>query len=89
MADREFFPSPKNGMPLKYWMAHYGKEFDGKAGLYLISVYLKSYARFSKVGLATNLKTRFFLLPNGMVAYHGPCPNPRRVAKKSGPDPKE
>jgi hypothetical protein len=58
--DHEFYPSPKNGMPLKYWMTHFGKEFDGRAGLYLISVYLKAYSRFSKVGLATNLKTRFF-----------------------------
>ena len=57
--DTEFFPSNKNGMPIWYFMKHHSNSFRGRAGLYLISVYMPSYRRFVKIGLSTNLQARF------------------------------
>lgn len=58
--DKPFFPSNKNGMPIPEFLSLYrnNKELKGKDCLYLITVYLKAYGRYSKVGLCTDIGTR-------------------------------
>ena len=54
----QFYPSNTNGCPIWYFMKNFAKLFQGKAGVYCISVFMPSYRRFIKIGISTNMAVR-------------------------------